>query len=356
ILTLNRELLGTLGDFTRIYVFAFEAVAVIFLIIEVVAIVIGIQLTRSMTTTVDRLYQATEKVKKGDLRYRINLPPRDQLSALGEAFDNMTASVERLLRESEEKSRLESELEIAHEVQSRLFPESPPRIPGLELFGLCRPARVVSGDYYDFLRLGDDRVGVVLGDISGKGISAALLMASIQSALHAQFYDGNSSGGAAGAVPISTAEVVGRLNRQLYASTPREKYATFFYGVYDGSTRKLTYTNAGHLPPFLFHQGKVSRLEAGGTVVGLFSSAAYQEAVVALDPGDALLAFTDGVTEPENIYGEEFGEARLLEVAQKALASPSETLVDEICRTVNDWTGEPELQDDMTVVVAKALR
>ena len=356
ILTLNRQLLAALGDLSGAAVFFFLGFSVIFLLIEVFALIIGVQLTRSMTTTVDRLYQATERVKAGDLSYRISLPARDQLSALGEAFDTMTASVERLLRESEEKSRLESELEIAREVQARLFPQSPPQIPGLELFGVCKPARVVSGDYYDFLRLGENRVSLVLGDISGKGISAALLMASIQSALHAQFYDGHSSAGIAQAVPISTAEVVSRLNRQLFESTPREKYATFFYGVYESDTRRLTYTNAGHLPPFFFHGGKVERLDAGGTVVGLFGSVTYAQAVVELGPGDTVLAFTDGLTEPENIYGEEFGEDRLLEVAQRALGSPPEVLVAEIYRSVNDWTGQPELQDDMTVIVAKTLR
>lgn len=355
LLTLNHQLLASLGDLSRAYVFIFEVIAVIFLVVELIAIVIGYRLTRSMTATVDRLYKATEHVKAGNLSYRINLPARDQLSALGEAFDTMTASVARLLRESEEKSRLESELEIAREVQTRLFPQNPPRIPGLELYGVCNPARVVSGDYYDFLSLGENQVGVVLGDISGKGISAALLMAAIQSALHAQFYDGRSSTGVAQVAPIPSAEIVRRLNHQLFESTPREKYATFFYGAYSGATRRLTYTNAGHLPPFFFHRGKVERLEAGGTVVGLFGNMTYDQAVVELAPGDTLFAFTDGVTEPENIYGEEFGEARLLEVVQEALGAPPEMLVEEVCRRVNDWTGRPELQDDMTVVVARAV-
>ncbi|HEV2494389.1 MAG TPA: SpoIIE family protein phosphatase [Terriglobia bacterium] len=355
ILTLNRQLLASLGDLSRIYVVGFEILSVLFLVVELIAIVIGYGLTRSMTTTVDRLYKATERVKVGDLSYRIGLPARDQLSALGEAFDTMTASVERLLRESEEKSRLESELEIAREVQTRLFPQNQPQVRGLELYGICNPARVVSGDYYDFLSLEENWVGLVLGDVSGKGISAALLMAAIQSALHAQFYDGHSSAGATQVVPISSAEIVRRLNRQLFESTPREKYATFFYGAYNGATRQLTYTNAGHLPPFFFHLGKVERLEAGGTVVGLFGNMTYDQAVVELAPGDTLFAFTDGVTEPENIYGEEFGEARLLEVVQEALGAPPEVLVEEVCRRVNDWTGRPELQDDMTVVVARAV-
>jgi sigma-B regulation protein RsbU (phosphoserine phosphatase) len=308
-----------------------------------------------MTNTVDKLYVATERVKAGDFSHRVGLQPLDQLSALGEAFDGMASSVERLIRESLEKSRLEGELEIAREVQSQLFPQTVPVVSGLHLFGVCKPARGVSGDYYDFLTLGNGRVGLVVGDISGKGISAALLMASIQSALHAQFYDGHIPGVLPEEKLISSADVVERLNRQLYASTQMEKYATFFYAVYDAQTRQLTYTNAGHPPPFYFHRGKIERLRAGGTVVGLFGAANYEQAIVQLEPGDMLLAFTDGMTEPENSFGEEFGEERLLEAAQRAAGSTPEELVQEIYRTVGDWTGSPELQDDMTLVVARAI-
>jgi sigma-B regulation protein RsbU (phosphoserine phosphatase) len=293
-------------------------------------------------------------VKKGDFSYRIRVPSSDQLSALGEAFDGMTASVERLMRESEEKLRLESELEIAREVQTQLFPRSAPEVPGLALYGVCKAARTVSGDYYDFLKLGENNVGLVLGDVSGKGISAALLMAAIQSALRAQFYDGFAPALASSTSALSTAAAVTRLNVQLYESTPREKYVTFFFAVYNAATRSLTYTNAGHLPPVLFRRGKVERLKVGGTVVGLFSPLTYEQAEIQIQPGDLLLAFTDGITEPENIYGEEFGEERVLEVVHRALGASPQILAEEIYRSVSDWTGSPELQDDMTMLVAKA--
>lgn len=352
IYALNRQVLSSLGKYSSLYWTVFAVVGVIFLVIELVALIISWRLTRSITTTVDKLNEATERVKAGDFSHRINLPAYDQLTALGEAFDGMTASVERLLRESLEKTRLEGELEIAREVQNRLFPQSAPDVAGLRLYGLCKPARTVSGDYYDFLRLDNGRVALVVGDISGKGISAALLMATLQSALHAQFYDGHNGSAALGAA--ETADVVSRLNRQLYASTPREKYVTLFYGVYDSATRKLAYTNAGHLPPVLFRQNRLQRLEGGGTVVGLFPSVRYTQAEVQIEPGDMLLAFTDGMTEPENSYGQEFGEERLLDVAQRARSSPPEVMMDEIYRAVSDWTGSPELQDDMTLVVAQA--
>ena len=355
LVALDRQLVSSLGQFSGLYWVVFAALGTVFLILELVALVIGIQLTRSMTKTVDKLYEGTERVKVGDFSYRINLRAADQLSALGEAFDSMTASVERLLRESLEKTRLEGELEIARQVQTQLFPQRAPHVPGLDLYGVCKPARVVSGDYYDFLKLDGNQVGLVLGDISGKGISAALLMAAIQSSLHAQFYNGHAPQTAPRALPLSTATVVERLNRQLFAGSPPEKYATFFYAVYDASTRRLAYTTAGHPPPALFRRDDLLRLDTGGTVVGLFSTMHYEQAVVELEPGDLLLAFTDGLTEPENNYGEEYGEARLLEVARRALGSRPELLVEEIYRSVSDWTGSPELQDDMTLLVARAV-
>jgi len=353
LMALNRHLLETQGEYSDVYVIAFKVVVVILLIIEAIALFMGVRLTRSITYTVHQLYTATERVKAGDFSYRIRIPGRDQLTALGEAFDGMTASVERLLRESEEKLRLQSELEIAREVQTQLFPRSAPEVSGLTLYGVCKAARTVSGDYYDFLKLGENRICLVLGDVSGKGISAALLMAAIQSALRAQFY-GDAPGFNAQTSALSTAAVVSRLNVQLYESTPREKYATFFFALYDAATRSLTYTNAGHLPPFLLRRGKVERLKVGGTVVGLFSPMTYEQAKIQIQPGDLLLAFTDGITEPENIYGEEFGEDRLLEVVRRALSASPQVLTEEVYRSVSDWTGSPELQDDMTMLVAKA--
>ena len=355
VMALERRLLETQTGLSQGYIFVFKGAGVFLLIIECYALFIGIRLARSITSTVDRLYDATVRVKHGDFSYRIGVPATDQLSALGEAFDSMTASVERLLRESEERLRLQSELEIAREVQAQLFPRAAPEIPGLTLYGVCKAARSVSGDYYDFLKLSGDRVCLVLGDVSGKGISAALLMAAIQSALRAQFYDVAAPPDASEASPLSTSAVVSRLNVQLFESTPREKYVTFFFAVYDVATRCLTYTNAGHLPPVLFRRGKVQRLSAGGTVVGLFSPLSYEQAEIQLQPGDLLLAFTDGITEPENIYGEEFGEDRVLEVVRRALNVSPQALTEEIYRSVGDWTGSPELQDDMTMLVAKAF-
>src|SRR5581483_10054974 len=166
------QLFRTLGRHSSAPLEAFVVVGIVFLIIELIALIIGVKLARTITSTVGRLQVATERVKAGDFSHRIGLPARDQVSALGEAFDTMTASIQRLMQESQEKLRLESELKIAHEVQTQLFPQQAPELPGVKMFGICRPARGVSGDYYDFLRLGHERVGLALGDVSGKGIFA----------------------------------------------------------------------------------------------------------------------------------------------------------------------------------------
>lgn len=353
IFTLNRRLLATLGDLSEAYVLVFKIVAVFFLLIEGAALFIGIRMTRSMTRTVDILYDATEHVKAGNFSFRTHFPPRDQLTALGEAFDGMTASVERLLQESQERMRLQSELDIAREVQRRLFPQTVPKVLGLDLYGVCKAARSVSGDYYDFFKMDEHRVALVLGDVSGKGISAALLMASIQSALRAQFYDVLDGGQSPSASQVSPAQVVERLNHQLYASTPMEKYVTFFFAIYDARIRKLSYTNAGHLPPIHLRNGKVDFLNTGGTVVGLFPGMKYEVGEATLEPEDLLLAYTDGITEPENPYGEEFGEKRLVEVTRRMAKAKPEVLVETIYRNVDEWTGSPELQDDMTVLLAR---
>ncbi len=354
VFALNGRLLQTLGDLSEAYVVLFKGVAIVLVIIEGAALLICVRVTRSMTKTVDTLYEATERVKAGDLTFRTHFPSTDQLTALGGAFDSMTASVERLMQESQERLRLQSELDIAREVQRQLFPQSAPRVPGLDLYGICKAASSVSGDYYDFLKLDENRAGLVLGDVSGKGISAALLMAAIQSALRAQFYDGFAADGKSSQAQFSTARVVDRLNRQIYANTPLEKYVTFFFAVYDARTHTLSYTNAGHLAPMLFRRGKVERLKTGGTVVGLFPSVPYEVGEVKLEPQDLLLAYTDGITEPENTYGEQFGEERLLEVTQKMINATPETLAEEIYRSVDEWTGSPELQDDMTLVLGRA--
>jgi sigma-B regulation protein RsbU (phosphoserine phosphatase) len=336
--------------------FAFTAVAILFLIVEGVSLVIGVRLTRSITGAVHNLYEGTERVREGDFSHRIEVRGNDQLSELGHSFNRMTENLERLVEVAKEKERLQGELEIAREVQNQLLPKSVPVSKTLKLTAACRPARMVSGDYYDYLNLEEPRLALAIGDVAGKGISAALLMATVQSSMRAQLRAGCELAQAGGAPSdLSPAALVSRLNQQLHAYTSPEKFSTFYFALYDDSTGVMTYTNAGHLPPMLVRGGEVSRLEVTGTIIGAFPFSRYEESILPLAPGDLLVCFTDGITEPENEYGEMFGEERLIELILRHARGEGEELIEAVMDAVCHWTASPELYDDMTMLVARRI-
>jgi len=341
---LNRRLISSLGALGEPLVWVLILIGITFLVIEIVALITGVILTRTITHAVSDLYDATQHIRKGDFAHRVRVQRRDQLGVLGESFNAMTSSIAELIEGQRQRQRLENELSIAREVQSQLFPQILPSLAGVHLAAICRAARIVSGDYYDVIRLGPTRIGMAVADISGKGISAALLMASLQAALRSQaLSDGN----------VGTGELVKRLNRHLYLNTSDDRYATFFYSVYDTATRTLSYTNAGHCAPFYVSDGQVVKLDAGGTVVGLFDQCEYQECKFQVKPGSLLVAFSDGIIEPENVYGEEFGTRRLMdEVLRRSTSSPTR-LAEDLVAAAEQWAGTPEQADDMTVVVAR---
>ena len=363
------RLFDTVGQSTTFIIGVLIAVAVVFAVIELLALVIGLRLTRTMTASIAHLYVATEHVNKGDLSHRIEVKREDQLGALERSFNSMTTSLERLIAEQKEKQRLENELAIAQEVQAQLFPTHTHDVPGLELYGICRPARTVSGDYYDFLPFEAGKVAIAAGDVSGKGISAALLMATIHSAVRAYSLEaavmpamaGAAAGGYSGSSlayangDLSPARLMSLLNRQLYRSTPIEKYATLFFSTYSAPNRVLTYSNAGHLPPVILGaDGSTRRLDCGGTVVGLFDEMNYEEAEVRLSPGDIFLAYSDGMTEPENDFGE-FGEQRLVELVRENRLLPLDRISEIATAAVLDWIGGNEQPDDITLVLARPV-
>ncbi len=321
----------------------------LFIIVELIALVIGISLSRSITNAVHALYEGTERVMEGDFSHRIRVKGRDQLASLSSSFNRMTENLESLLKVAKEKERYEAELEIAREIQKQLYPRSVPASPSLKLTALYKPARMVSGDYYDYRRLQDGRMALAIGDVAGKGISAALLMATVQSGFRSELRHSGDAG------MVSTSAIVSQLNQQLHANTPPEKFATFFLGIYDEETCRLTYTNAGHLQPILVRDGKCSRLEVDGMVIGAFPFARYGESTVELAKGDLVLLFTDGISEPENEYGEMFGEDRLADLVVKHASTGDAALVDSIIEAVERWTGSPELQDDMTLLLIRRV-
>jgi sigma-B regulation protein RsbU (phosphoserine phosphatase) len=373
---LYERLFAAQGAFApTVEVFLLFAV-IVFAVIELIAIWIGTELTRTVTGAVAQLYDGTMHINQGDFSHRIAVKSRDQVATLATSFNSMTASIQRLIEEQKQKQRLENELTIAKEVQEQLFPQGNVQLASLEVHGFFRPARTVSGDYYDFLTLDSDRLVLAVGDISGKGISAALLMATIHSAVRAYslqdipmlrepvLREPAIVGAAVGsdivlasatrALDVSPGALLQLLNHQLYESTPPEKYATLFLGIYNGAERKFTYSNGGHLPPIIMSQdGSIRRLECGGTVVGLFDQASYEEESVALRSGEILLAYTDGVTEPENEFGE-FGEQRLIDLVRENRDLPLPRITEIVTAAVDDWIGADEQPDDVTLVLARA--
>jgi len=359
---LYAHLFGTavfVGTFIR---YGLITLAVVFAVIELFAFIMAIRLNRTITNAVGDLYRATVAIDSGNFAHRIQVHRRDQLGALSTSFNTMSESLERLLEQQREKERMQSELEIAQEVQNNLFPHGQVEMPGFELHGVCKPARTVSGDYYDFLIMGESELTLAMGDISGKGISAALLMASLHSAVRAYRFAGEDSfrdtGGTnrffqGGATFSSPGKVLSLLNRHLYRSTQPEKYATLFLAHYDAISRKLVYSNGGQLPPFvLCANGTVRRLDQGGSVVGLLDGLVYEEGTVTLDPGDILIAYSDGVTEPENEFGE-FGEERLIDMVKRHRHLPLAAISQQVLQSLRAWIGEQEQPDDITLVLAR---
>ncbi|HUS08387.1 MAG TPA: SpoIIE family protein phosphatase [Bryobacteraceae bacterium] len=337
----------------------FYFVAILFLIAELIALQIGISITRTITGAVHNLYQGTLRVTGGDFSHRIPADGKDQLAELASSFNQMTGNLQRLVQVEKEKERLSSELEIASEVQNQLYPKRVPDSPSLRITGLCQPARMVSGDYYDYQKLGQTEIALAIGDVAGKGISAALLMATVQSAFRTQLRGSlelaAAAGNASSRSTLSTSAVVAKVNEYLHAYTSPEKFTTFFFGVYEEKSNILTYTNGGHLPPILVRKGAVSRLDVNGTVVGAFPLSKYDESQLRLEPGDLLVFFTDGITEPENAYGEMFGEERLEELVSRGEQLDSRAIVSSILQAVRQWTGSDELQDDMTLLLVRRV-
>jgi len=233
----------------------------------------------------------------------------------------------------------EQELQRAREIQQSLLPKDIPQLPGFDVATAWQPAREVGGDYFDVLRLGENRLAICIADVVGKGVSAALLMANVQAAVRAFARDSESP-----------AWVCDRVNSVLCGNIAAEKFVTFFYGVLDAKGRTLQYCNAGHPPPILVSSDSTLQLPAGGAVLGVFPTWRYEDATVPLNAGDRLLLFTDGITEAPGTDGREFGEENLAVLAKANRASPASELNARVLAQVNHFC-RGKFQDDATLLV-----
>jgi len=274
---------------------------------------------------------------------------------------NIYKLIPTLAEEALSRARLEREIEIAREVQQRLFPQTFPTIPGIDIAAHCRPAHAVGGDYYDLISIADSisiaqnssvenntaRLGIAIGDISGKGISASLLMASLHASLRSQTLSGS------GDLSLKMANI----NRLLYDASGSNRYATFFYAELDPATRTLYYCNGGHNPPAILRQQgdtwHTFRLEDGGPAIGLLPAAPYQQQTFHMQPGDTLLAFTDGISEAMNPREQEWGEDSLIAEAQANTHLTATQLLQHLYRAADTFANNAPQHDDMTLVILK---
>jgi phosphoserine phosphatase RsbU/P len=258
----------------------------------------------------------------------------------------------RLIERMVASERLRREVTMAAGVQQRLLPAEPPIVSHLELAGFCQPARGVGGDYYDFVTADDDQVGIVIADVAGKGIAAALVMSNVQAALRSHTAARRRQPGTVG----SATDLVTDINRLLCGITDGATYVTFFYGRYDPERRRLTYVNGGHNAPLVAGaDGTTRTLDATGLPLGILADAAYEEREVSLDPGDLLLAYTDGVTESLDRDGEEYGETRLHALAISLAGASADAVQHAVVDAVGAWSDGAPPHDDLTVVAARVV-
>ena len=329
------------------------AIGALFLIIQIVALIAGLTLAKSITGSVHELFAGTERVRQGDFTHKIAVKSQDQLGELASSFNSMTDSIEELLLQAAEKKRLEEELRIAHEIQMSLLPQGPLTMAGLSVSALCVPAREVGGDYYDFLPLDDHRVGVLIADVSGKGTSAALYMAELKGLVLSL-----------SEIHSSPRALLIAANRIIANHLDARSFITMTYAVIDLRDRTMTYARAGHTP-LIYAPGpgagsrRVQILAPDGLVLGLkidngemFDKLLVEE-TLDLNGGDTYLFFTDGISEAMNVHDDCFGEARLGQLVEDHAHLPSDELRERMLREIAAFVGDAPQHDDMTMILLK---
>ena len=316
-------------------------------------LLLSVRLSQRIVTSIDGLSNAAQRVGKGDFSVRLPVREQDQLGILASSFNAMTQDLETLREQEKRSAVLERDIALAQEVQQYLYPRTPPKLSGASVWAVTTPARVVSGDLYDLLSFRDGKVGLLLADVSGKGVSAALMMSHLQALAHGRLLSVDET-----RTQPPPATFIRGLNRDLRGRFGNNRYATMFYGEFDSRSKVLRYINAGHMPPILISEaGEAKKLEGGDLPVGLFPEAKYQEIQLDLSQGGAIVVYTDGVTDALNSQGEDFGEARLMRCCSSLPeGAGAEAIGKLISKTVVEWTAGAEQFDDTTVLVLSVAR
>jgi len=278
----------------------------------------------------------------------LNAYTNDDLEVLMLLASQVAIIIEKVMLHEQliEKKRLQGQLEVARQVQLALLPPRDPELPGYDISAYNFPTEEVSGDYYDWVRIYDDELGIVIADVAGKGVPAAILMAFLRSSLRAATHIGYATN-------VSLAKV----NYLLWESIERNQFVTAFHAILDASNRTLSYSNAGHNPPLLLNaKGETSFIEYGELPLGMFPETRYHQYHLLLEPGDILVLYTDGVTEASNPDGEEFGRDRLVQAVKENYDRPARELIASLEMAVLEWTANRGATDDVTFFVIKALK
>ena len=324
-----------------------------FFIIFFVAVLLAVcglvfLLSRMITGPIKALATGSETIGRGNLDYRIEIRTGDELEGLANSFNKMSSDLKRytaeLRRTTAEKERAEKELEIARGIQQSFLPEAPPLIEGADLAALNLPAKEVGGDFYDFIPVGSSKWGLVIADVSGKGVPAALFMALSRTLVRANVND-----------TVTASEAIRRSNDLIAENDRSNMFVTLFYGVLDPVKMTLTYVSAGHNPPFIIRKGTtdIFMLKARGVALGVVPDIELEEKEMALDSGDVVVLYTDGVTEAINDREEMFGQDRVIAIAEQTRNLPASEIIQQIKESVLEFSrGQPQF-DDITLMVLK---
>jgi phosphoserine phosphatase RsbU/P len=322
----------------------------LFVILFIIVTILSVLFARIITRPVEELRRGSEAIGKGDLEHRVLISTGDEFEDLANSFNRMASDlqvhIDELQRTTAEKERFSKELEIAKGIQESFLPDSAPEIPGIELVAKNIPALEVGGDFYDFIPIAKDRWGLVIADVSGKGVPAALFMALSRTLIRASTMTNADPAGS-----------ISHANKMICEDSKTSMFVTLFYAILDSREMTLNYVNAGHNPPLLLQgaSSDVRLLKAKGIALGVMDDAELQSVKVDLKPGDVLVLYTDGVTEAINDKEEEFGEERLLAIITKNRDRPAQEIMDTILAAITDYAGDRPQYDDITLMVMRAV-